>query len=480
MSNRRGRATRYPRALVRAFLRVFFVGLGGAAIAGAVAGDARADLTALLGNVRDAGEIEAGAPIDFPGAPIEPRAPPPPGSDAWPRACSFRRALCVHADARTPPARLLAALAATERAWDALTGALKIPAPDPDLSGAYHVYLVDDVVGGGATFLGERDARARFDRASAFTLLDKSLGGCALDAAAAREIARAALFRVAPATPDGSARAATTYLARLVAPCAGGDDGVSVFQRYPQRAIVDAWREADARFADRYQRGAALFYWWLDAEFGAEPGSVVRGLWALAPTSTPFGAQKWRAQPDEYDVLRMTFKGALGALTTIDDLLLRFAVARAFFGAADDGEHLAESRALGEPARVRIDWDVPWPDKPRRFASPNPVAPTAASYVAIRRAGAPAGSSLAVRAQWEEHARMRWVVVKVDAKGSATAIIPVTGLDRATEAEATVMNLDDTATVLVVGVNVGDASRPFDPDDDVWEPHGWLLQIQSE
>lgn len=429
----------------------------------------------------DAGGADGrGATYDFPGPSLEPRAARPAGSEAWPKACSFRRPLCVHADARGGSRPILAALAATERAWDAITGVLKIPAPDPDLAGAFHVYLVDDVVGGGATFLSERDARARFDRASAFTIIDRNLTGCALDATLAREVARASLYRVAPATDDGSARAATTYLARLVAPCPSGDDGFAIFQRYPHRAIVDPWREGDARLADQYERGASLFYWWLDAEFGVEPGAVVRGLWALAPTTTALGASHFRAQPDGFDVLRMTFKGTLGALTTADDLFVRFAVARAFLGAADDGEHLVESRTLGDAARLRLDWDVPWPDKPRRFACPNPVAPTAASYIAIRRANAPKGSSLAVRAEWEEHARMRWVVVKIDAKGAATSVLPVTGLDRATEAELTVTNLDDTATVLVVGVGVGDAARPFDPDDEIWEPHGCLLQLQAE
>ncbi len=429
----------------------------------------------------DAGTDDGGAvTYDFPGPSIEPRAARPAGSDTWSKACSFRRPLCVHADARSGSRPILAVLAAAERAWDTITGVLKIPAPDPDLAGAFHVYLVDDVVGGGATFLSERDARARFDRASAFTIIDKNLSGCALDAVVTREVARASLYRVAPATDDGSARAATTYLAHLVAPCPIGDDAVAIFQRYPHRAIVDPWRDGDARFGDLYERGASLFFWWLDAEFGVEPGAVVRGLWALAPTTTSLGASHFRAQPDSFDVLRMTFKGALGALSSVDDLLVRFAVARAFFGAADDGEHLAESRTFGEPARLRLDWEVAWPEKPRRFACPNPIAPTAASYVAIRRANAPKGSSLAVKAEWEEHARMRWVVVKIDAKGAATSVLPVTGLDRATEAELTVTNLDDTATILVVGVNVGDAARPFDPDDEIWEPHGWLLQVHAE
>ena len=75
-------------------------------------------------------------------------------------------------------------------------------------------------------------------------------------------------------------------------------------------------------------------------------------------------------------------KSALSTGSTVHDLWLDFAVARAFLGSADDGLHLPELRTLGDSARVTLDWDVPWPDRPRRLAPRVPVSPTGASYVA--------------------------------------------------------------------------------------------------
>jgi hypothetical protein len=430
----------------------------------------------------DASEGDAGStPRVIRGPKLEPRASRPTGSEAWPRACSFRHPLCVHASAHVGAPQVLAALASFERAWDMVTGVLRLPAPDPDLDGAYDVYMVDDVLGDAMTYVSERDPRASFDRASAFTLIDARLAaGCSMDERAAREVARASLTRVSPATDEGSARAATEYFARLMVPCAMADaDGVSEFQRYAYRSVVDTFRESAPKIGDAYDLGASLFFWWIDATFGSEPGGLVRAMWALSPTRTPLGSERWDDQPDGFEVLRFTFKGALGSLSTLDDLFVEFAIARAFFGDADDGQHLLESRALGSAGRVRLDWDVPWPAEPRRFASPNAVAPSGATYVAVRRAGAPPGSRLRVEAEWEEHARMRWTAVKIDAHGKKMASVPIVGFDRGTESGMTIGELDGVDTVLLVGVNIGDALVPFDPEDEVWEPHGWVLSVMA-
>jgi hypothetical protein len=49
-----------------------------------------------------------------------------------------------------------------------------------------------------------------------------------------------------------------------------------------------------------------------------------------------------------------------------------------------------------------------------------------------------------------------------------------------TEAQATIVDLDRATDVLVVGTNVGDPFVPFDPDDERFEPHGWLLTLAAE
>jgi hypothetical protein len=402
-------------------------------------------------------------------------ARPPPVSSAT-SACSFRHAICVHARAVTPPSLLLASLASADHAWDVLTGALALPPPNTDLDGAWNVYLVDDFTswapassprsvaqasddtpGYASSLLLERDPRTGFDSGISFALVDRATPpGCLLDLALARAFSRASLWRSAPATDEGSARAQTEMLARLAVPCAAPQDDAQDFQSHPERTIVDPSSSA-------FDRGASLFFGWLDAKFAREPGALLRGLWALAPARTAPGAWRWSATPTGFDVLRVSLKGALGPDSTLDDVFVRFAL----------------QRARATPA-VRLAWRIPWPAQARRLASPEPVSPTGASYVLVDHAGAPAGAKLRLEAQWEDYARMRWVVVKLDAAGKTMAELPVTSLDRATRASMTVESLEGVDRVLIVGINVGSTEHPFDPDQGEWEPHGWLLTMGAE
>jgi hypothetical protein len=371
------------------------------------------------------------------------------------RACSMRHPVCVHGS-KGPD--VLATLGSAERAWEMAAGALDLPSPDPHpATGAYDIYLVDRA--GADTGLGERDPRGRVDRASAFSRIDVRATGCARDFLVARELLRAVLFRVSPAIDEGSARAQTASLAELIVPCFTID--ASLFQSRPDRVIVDTWPEAPLLGA-RYDEGAALVYDWIDKSFGAEPGAIVRALWALSPTVTTPGAWRWSNEPDTFDVLRASFKNALSLGSTVDDLLREVAVARATM-----------------PLPARIDRTIDWPSKPRRFAG-EPVAPTGATYFLIHKRDAPAGASLRVELSWEQHAKMRWAAVKLDPSGHEIGHIAIPSADRATEAQMTVVDLDRAADVLLVGTNVGEPLFPFDPDDDVWEPHGWLLTVAAE
>jgi hypothetical protein len=358
---------------------------------------------------------------------------------------------------------VVAALASTDRAWEVLTGVLALPPPASDLDGAWHEYLLAgdaaDVEAGlydGATFR-ERDPRSHYDSATSFGLVDaRTPQGCALDFAIARAVARASLWRAAPATDEGSARAQTEALARLAVPCSGDEADLQEFQSDPERTLVDP-----SSFA--FDRGASLFFEWLDSIAAREPGQLIGGLWALAPTRTPPGAPRWNATPTSFDVVRETVKAVFSADSTLDDLFVHFSVQRA---------------QLTPPARVA--WHVPWPDKARRLASPEPTSPSGASYVLVDHAGAAADAKLRMEAQWEDYGRMRWVAVKLDAAGRATAVMPVTSLDRGTRASLTVESLAAVDRILVVGVNVGSTEHPFDPNQGEWEPHGWLLTLASE
>ncbi len=401
--------------------------------------------------------LAAAAPAGASEGPVVDTASPPDGNAAWARACSMRYPVCVHASPGTAPARSRAVLASADRAWSTLTGALAVPPPDPQDDGRWHAYLVDGVDGGSTALLAGRDPVARFDRASSFALVDRALSpGCSLDLALARAVARGSLWRAAPGTDEGSARAEAQMLARLATPCLAGEEDERAFQEEPERAVVDPQSPS-------FDRGASMFFEWLDASFASVPGGLVTGLWALTPTRTAMGAWRWSGSPTGFDVLRISLKDALSTGSTLDDVLARFSVHRAL---------------VAPPARVG--WHVPWPASARRFASPVPVAPTGASYVLVDVAGAPPAAKLRVEATWEDFGRMRWEVVKLDAAGHDLAEIPVTSLPLGTSAAMTIEPLDGVDRVLVVGADVGSTEHPFDPQQGWWEPHGWLLTVEGE
>lgn len=444
-------------------------------------------------------------PSVVPGPRILYGARPRPARDARDAsACSTRTPVCVHATTRAQEGAALAILDAFERAWATETGALELPAPDVDPDTlAYDVFVTDagDAALGGelaTTTLEARDVRGAMDRARSFSTVDARVRpGCALDALAARSLARAIVFRAAPGTDDATARAQTSMIAGLVAPCAIalGADAAQTFQSRADRSIADPHggsAVAEVHAADEpaavatsrgdalYGEGGALVWWRLDWAYARAPGGLVLATWALAPTTTPLGARRWSHEPDVFDVLRASFKDRLSTGSTIHDLFLDVAVARAFMGAADDGLHAPETRSIGEAARVPLDWDLPWPTTPKRVAPRTPVAPSGASYLVIRRQGAPPGARLRVEIAWEEHALFRWALVKLDGAGRELGRVPIAAKERATEAQMTLVDLDGVDRILLVGANVGDPAYAFDPDEVVWEPHGWLVTVAAE
>lgn len=426
---------------------------------------------------------DAPAPKIDPGVAIGPSiryVARPTGPDL--RACSARVPVCVHARTAADGPAARDSLAAFERAWATLTGALGVPTPDVDpLTLAYDVFVEPDVESLVDTALEARDVRSRVDRARGFSRVDGRLrAGCLLDGLAAEAVARASLLRAAPGTSEGIARAQATYLAEL-ATCASPD--AALFQSRPDLAFADAHVGETAPAAGgafstspsarRFASGAALFWRRLDWAFGRVPGGVVTAAWALGPSMTPLGAPRWHDEPDTFDVLRVTFKNALSSGSTVSDLWLDFGVARAFPGST---WHLPEVRDVPVP----LAWDIPWPKTPRRLAPRTPVAPTGASYLVVRREGARPEARLRVEIEWEEHALFRWAFVKLAKDGSELGRVPIPTTERATSAQMTLVGLEDTDRVMLVGVNVGDPAYAFDPDDEVWEPHGWLVTLAEE
>jgi hypothetical protein len=390
-----------------------------------------------------------------------------PDTTGWTNVCSSRHFACVHAEPAVA-AQAVEAAASLDRAWDMLTGALDYPAPDPDPStGVYDLYLFDrpDV---GRTFVSQRTWPSISDRASGFSFADGRLTGCMRDLELARQLARAIGLRLAPSADEASAIEEASYLARLAVPCAMPMvDGIDAFQKNSERPLVNGGN------------GGALFYWWLDDAFGRIPGGMVGAIWEEAPTKTEPGSDRWAGEPDGFDVLRKTFKGALQTGSTIDDLFAEFAVARALMGPIADDAHLLESQTLGDAARVRLDWDIEWPSAPRKLLSPRAVGPGGAVFIRVDRKGAAPGARLRIELEWENHARMKWLAVRLDANGREKSRVPVGIHDRTTEGNLTLTELDDSSAVLLVGMNGGDWV-PFDPEDREWQPHGWIATLAQE
>ncbi len=382
----------------------------------------------------------------------------PEGAPDWSRVCSLRHPFCVRPAPETPPALQLATVAAADRAWDVLTGVLGVPAPEGSFGDPWEIYLLDNVEGGARSLPDLPDPVSHFDRVASFALVDRATRpGCLLDLALARAVARGSLWRAAPATAEGSSVAHAEALARIATPClAPGDDDFLTFQSQPERCVVDAT-------SNSFDRGASVFFDWLDRRFGARPGLLLLGMWALAPTQTPPHAWQWAVSPTGFDVLHVSLKGALWQSSNFDDVLVQFAVARASMS-----------------PRPRTAWRIPWPKVARRIAAPEPVAPMGSSYVLIDHGGAPPGARLRLEAEWEDYGRVRWVVAKLDASGRVLAHIPIVSLDRGTHASMTVDGLDDVDRVLVVAENVGSNDHAFDPRQGEWEPHGWLLTLEGQ
>ncbi len=414
-----------------------------------------------------------------PGPPVAPsfRRTPAPY-----RACSFSDSLCVHGAEREAVLRVLHV---AEGALFGITRGLRLPPPDPGYdSGAFDIYLSDATRDDWETSFDERKLESATDRASSYARIDGRLrSSCAIDFAVTNALLRGSLFRAAPATDEATSLAEVTSLAALLVPCALDRiaQDVAAFQDAPSRPISDHISgEGESAQVRSAARGASLFYSWLDWSYAREPGAMALGLWALRPTFTPFGSASFVGKPDAFDVLRESFKNALFSDSTVDDLYLDFAVSRAFIGSADDGQHFPESRTFGEAGKLHHDWDIDWPSKARRLAPRTPLLPTGSSTIAIRTAGAPTNASLRVEAEWEQHAKMKWSVVRVDAGGKELGRIDLRSPDRATNAQASVVDLRGTDHVLIVGVNTGDFAHPFDPDDREPEPHSWLVTVAAE
>jgi hypothetical protein len=392
-------------------------------------------------------------------------------------ACSFRAPVCVHPTGSLEPREVLSTLDALEQAYERLVRVLGLPAPLPDDgrggSDALDLYLVPS----------DRTARA-FERvhtvteARRFGGFDTAPGYCvaAADAGVLAEraatlcVGEAIALRLDPGETPHLRRAFATELWWLVgAPTNFDFEAVDAVQRVPWRALGE--RELSPR-----SEGSALFFDYLESSLGAgSPGTLSAALLSASAQVTPPEAATWHNEPDAFDVLRHTLDESEHRVA---ELLGDFAIARAFAGDRDDGQHglsLAWAGTFGAPS---FDWVIPFTKLPKRVRL-TPVEPTGAAFVWLDLDRAPGTTTLGFQAEWEPPAEFRWQLVKIDADGNEMGRIDVPFQERQTTVEARVVDLTGARAVLVVGAHLErvDLDHPFDPDVAPFEPHAALVYL---
>lgn len=376
------------------------------------------------------------------------------------RACSFTVPVCVHAPPQVPVWAAREVLRDAERALSGYR-ALGLPMPLADGArggtSAYDLYI-DPAASASRTFDDPETEPRTIDQAAAFTVFPvPSTWGCDVAFDVAKGAAEAILFRFDAAAERGLVTAASSYLASIVAPCAARETpGIDAFQAEPFRAISDP--------SPDFAAGAMLFPMYLEENEGAgDPGRLLLSLFAIASQKSDPGQIRYQNEPDVFDALRSSMRFRRGSL---DDLLLDFAVDRAFVGDRGDGGHLWATDLYGAAGRVFFEWSVPYSSLPRRLAPLHPLSPTGAAYVWLDLAGAPKDAEITFVADWELPAVFRWSLVKVDKNGAESGRIDVAGIVGTTHVERTVVLREELAGLIVVGTNTGglDRTMPFDPD----------------
>jgi hypothetical protein len=339
----------------------------------------------------------------------------------------------------------------------------------PPPRGPYDLYL-DPTAERAQTFAELVPSSDGWDRAPAFTVMPvpSASDGCAVGFEVARGVAQAVALGLDAGVEPGALAMTSSYLASLVAGCPSLEAGaIDEVQAHPERSFI----AGDPSLPD----GAMLFPWFLDDTMGVGgPGRAMLGVLALGTQRTPPDAWEWKNEPDTFDILRASMRDRG---STLDDLLLDFAVARAFVGSRSDGRHMTDVARFGDEGRVRFEWSVPFASLPRRLAPLEPVEPTGMTYLWLDlSAGAP-GAELTFVADWELPALFRWSLVKVDKDGVEVGRMNVAGVYGDSRAQKTLVGLDGLAGIMVVGVNVGsiDRSHPFDPDEQPLMPHGYTV-----
>ena len=430
----------------------------------------------LVAGVAASASASAPAPARPAGPSVLPARERPSAASVPRTACSFLAPVCVHAGASVAEGSILRALASAERSLRAMTAlGLPLPLPDDDRGGdaRYDLYLVE----GAAAPFTVPDAIATggaWDRAAAFSVLpppDPS-AGCEVDAAITRALVHASVLRLDAGAEPSAITMAGSELAATIADCGLLDvAAVDDFQRAPERSLSTLATSPDA------PAGSFLFARFLDDTYGTGvPSGVLFGLLAVAGQRTPPGSLHFANEPDVFDALRSNTRARE---KPFEDLLLDFAISRAFVGSRSDGGHLSDVDRFGDFGRVRFEWSVTHDSLPRRLAPLRPIEATGSTYLWLDLRGAPEDAEITFAADWELGVFFHWSLVKVDPAGIEVGRVSIAGINGATHAEREIRDLRGLAGLLIVGVNVGsiDRSHPFDPDEGPELPRSYTVTL---
>ncbi|WP_281326222.1 hypothetical protein [Polyangium sp. 6x1] len=351
---------------------------------------------------------------------------------------------------------------------------LPLPLPDDARGGdaRYDIYLDEGALPPSTVPDGIATGDA-WDRAAAFSVLPPPdpAAGCAFDADLTRALAHASALRLDAGAEPSAIAMASSELAATIVDC-GLVDAAAVddFQRAPERALT-------ALASPDEPSGAFLFARFLDENYGTGvPSGVLWGLLAVAGQRTEPSALHFANEPDVFDALR---SNARARDKPFEDLLLDFAIDRAFVGSRSDGGHLADVERFGDFGRVRFEWSVAYDSLPRRLAPLRPIESTGTTYLWLDLQGAPEDAEITFAADWELGVFFHWALVKIDRAGAEVGRVVLAGINGATHADRTIRDLRGLAGLLVVGVNAGsiDRSHPFDPDEGPDLPRAYTVTL---
>lgn len=401
--------------------------------------------------------------------------------------CHVSASVCVH---RSPGIGEAAALAALDEAVEVRRAldATGLPRPPHDaIEGggpSFDVYL-ESVLEPTAPSppaaaprpraLADFPLASALDGASSFVVAPPpgERRGCVYRSHLGRAMAHASLIALDAGTEPGAASIDASYLASLAVPCSVVDyDAVDRFQRAPERAVT----AGHPAFPD----GARLFAHYLDDVYGnGRPAGVMTSLLAVSSQRTPPGALHWHNEPDVFDALRLAARDREMELA---DIMLDFAVHRAFVGSRSDGQHMSDVARYGDLGRVRFEWAVTYESLPRRLAPRRPIDATGMTYVWLDLEDAPFDGALTFVADWELPVLFRWALVRIGQDGAEDGRLVVAGPYGQTQATQSVVNLEGLKGLIIVGMNLGDLSRdhPFDPDETPHEPHGYTVTLYPQ